>query len=43
MQFLKKIVRPIVVVLGLLVGGIVILFGYQDIPLETLKETYANT
>ena len=43
MQFLKKIVRPIVVVLGLLIGGILILFGYQDIPLETLKETYANT
>ena len=43
MQFLKKIVRPIVVVLGLLIGGIVILFGYQDLPLETLKGTYANT
>ena len=43
MPFLKKIVRPIVVVLGLLIGGIVILFGFQDLPLETLKETYANT
>lgn len=43
MNFLKKMVLQIVVSLGILMGVLVILFGYQDIPLETLKETYANT
>ena len=43
MRFLKKIILLIVVVFGILMGGLIILFGYQDLPLETLKETYANT
>ena len=43
MRFLKKIILLIVVVFGILMGGLIILFGYLDLPLETLKETYANT
>ena len=43
MRFLKKIILLIVVVFGILMGSLAILFGYQDLPLETLKKTYATT
>lgn len=42
MRRLKKIFKILVLSLALLVLGVVLLFGYSDIPLDELKSRYTN-
>lgn len=39
---MKKIAKAILLIINLVLISIIILYGYQDIPVEKLKEKYAN-
>lgn len=39
---MKKIAKAILLIITLVLISIIILYGYQDIPVEKLKEKYAN-